>query len=94
LVVHDDVVRGLKITISPSGLKSFRLIRKFKGRPLKITLGAFDPDIPETREIPDGTELLNMIGNSPSLNVRTARKSATAVNAQLWNPRLIARLDV
>jgi hypothetical protein len=35
VLVHDDVVRGLKITISPSGLKSFRLIRKFKGRPLR-----------------------------------------------------------
>ncbi len=83
MLVHDDVIRGLKITISPSGLKSFRLIRKFKGRPLKITLGCFDPDIPETREIPDGTEPLDMLGNSPSLNVRMARKFATAVNAQL-----------
>jgi integrase len=83
VLVHDDVSRGLKITISPSGLKSFRLIRKFKGRPLKITLGKFDPQIPETREISDGSEPLEMLGNRPALNIRMARKLATALNAQL-----------
>jgi hypothetical protein len=80
MLVHDDVVRGLKISISPSGLKSFQLIRKFKGRPLKIALGCFDPDLPETREIPSGTEPLQLLGNRPSLNVSMARKLANAVD--------------
>ena len=82
-LVHDEVARGLKISISSTGLKAFQLIRKFKGRPLKIALGYFDPDLPETREIPNGAEPLDLLGNRPSLNVSMARKLATAVNAQL-----------
>jgi integrase len=82
-LVHDTVTRGLKMSITRSGLRSFQLIRKFKGRVLKFTLGRFDPELPETREIPSGTEPINLLGNRPSLNVAMARKMATAVNAQL-----------
>jgi integrase len=92
--VYDDAQRGLCLGVSHTGTKSFRVYRKFKGRPVKILLGNFDPSLPETREIPEGTELLGLLGNKASLNVRMARKLATAVNAQLdagINPTISVR---
>ncbi len=80
---HDSATRGLVIGLSATGAKSFRLYRKFKGRPLWVTLGAFDADLPETRDLPDGASPLDLLGNTPRLNVRMARNLATAVNAQL-----------
>jgi integrase len=92
--VYDDSSRGLALGIGPTGVKSFLVYRKFKGRPVKIILGSFDPHIPETREIPAGSEPLDLLGQKPSLNVRMARKIATAVNAQLdsgVNPTVAVR---
>lgn len=80
---YDDAVRGLALGVGAGGSKSFRVNRKFKGRAVKVTLGVFDPDLPETRELPAGTEPLDLLGHSPALNVRMARKLATAVTAQL-----------
>ena len=81
--VYDDQVRGLALEMSATGAKSFRVYRKFKGRPVKITLGTFDPDLPETRELPAGAEPLDLLGNQPALNTRMARKLAVAVMAEL-----------
>jgi integrase len=80
---YDDTVRGLMVEVTPSGTKSFRVYRKFRGRPIKITLGVFDSDVPETRDLPDGAAPLDLLGNYPSLNVRMARKLAIAVIAEL-----------
>src|SRR5262249_35201539 len=80
---YDGAVRGFTLEVTPSGAKSFRVYRKFKGRPVKITLGTFDPDLPETRELPAGAEPLDLLGNSAALNVRMARKLAIAVMAEL-----------
>jgi integrase len=80
---HDATVQGLIFEITEKGAKSFRVYRKFKGRPLKITLGHFDPDTPETRDLPAGAEPLDLLGNHPALNVRMARKLAIAVIAEL-----------
>lgn len=80
---YDAAVRGLALEVTPSGAKSFRLYRKFKGRPVKITLGPLDPELPESRELPAGAEPLDLLGNHPSLNVRMARKLAVAVLAEL-----------
>lgn len=80
---HDDVVRSLTLAVSATGAKSFMVYRKLKGRPLRRTLGSFDPSVPETRELPDGATPLDLLGNCPSLNVRMARRLATAVNASL-----------
>src|ERR1700674_919670 len=81
--VYDAALRGLTLAVSPKGVKTFMVYRKFRGRPLKITLGAFDPDLPETREMSEGADPLELLGNKALLNVRMARKLATAVNAQL-----------
>src|SRR5579864_4306066 len=80
---YDQTLRGLMLEVTPTGCKSFRVYRKFRGRPLKITLGAFDPTLPETRELPAGSEPLDLLGNCPALNVRMARKLAVAVMAEL-----------
>ena len=80
---YDDSTRGLAVGVGPSGTKSLLVYRKFKGRPVRIALGVFDPEIPDTRELPDGARPLDLLGERPSLNVRMARKLATAVNAKL-----------
>jgi integrase len=81
--VYDNTLRGFSLGVSPTGAKSFMVYRKFKGRPIKVILGSFDPQIPETREIPKDRNPLDLLGQSASLNVRMARKVAVAVNAQL-----------
>lgn len=83
LIVYDTALRGLALGVSATGVKSFMVYRKFRGRPLKITLGTFDPDLPETRELSEGTDPLELLGNKASLNVRMARRLATAVHAKL-----------
>jgi integrase len=80
---YDDVVRGLMLEVTANGAKSFRVYRKFRGRPVKITCGPFDPNLPETRELPEGAKPLDLLGNHPSLNVRMARKLALAVVSEL-----------
>lgn len=80
---YDEAVRGLALGVSATGAKSFTVIRKFKGRPVRIALGIFDPAMPETRELPEGAEPLDLFGNRAALNVRMARKLAMAVMAQL-----------
>lgn len=50
---------------------------------MRVTLGLFDPELPDSRELPDGAQPLDLLGNSPWLNVRMARKLAVAVIAQL-----------
>ncbi len=40
----DTKVRGLEVMVTHSGAKSFKVYRKFKGRPVRVTLGKF-PDL-------------------------------------------------
>jgi len=80
---YDDAVRGLAVGVGTTGVKSFMVYRKFKGRPIKITLGTFDPKMSESKELPDSVNPIDLLGNKPMLNVRMARMMATAVNALL-----------
>jgi integrase len=80
---YDTTVRGLAVGVWASGVKSFRVFRKFKGRAKRIPLGLFDPNMPDTHELPDGAEPRDHLGNRAALNVRMARKIAMAVMAQL-----------
>jgi integrase len=79
---HDETTRGLSLGVSSTGAKSFCVYRKFKRRPLMITLGLFDPEMPDARDVL-GAQPLDYLGNRPALNVPMARKLATAVMAQL-----------
>jgi integrase len=81
---YDDVVRGLMLEITENDARSFRCYKKFRGRPTKITLGWFDPNLPETRDLPEGAEPLDLLrGSRPALNVKMARKLAVAILAEL-----------
>lgn len=80
---RDSDQRGLVLDVQPSGVMSFQVYRKVNGKPVRINFGRFDSSIPETREIQSGIDPLSLLGNSPSLNVRMARKMATAINAEL-----------
>ena len=42
--VYDTQVNGLLVSITPKGTMSFRVYRKLKGKPLRVTLGRF-PDL-------------------------------------------------
>lgn len=42
--VYDERVKGLCLSITPNGVKSFMVYRKLNGRPIRVTLGRY-PDI-------------------------------------------------
>ena len=50
---HDAAMRGLTLGVSASGVKSFRVLRKFQGRTVRVTLGAFDDTVPEAHGLDD-----------------------------------------
>lgn len=79
----DDHARSLIIDVQASGTKTFQVYRKVSGSPVRIALGQFNPDLTESKDIPSGTDVLEMIGNAAKINVRIARKLAEAVNASL-----------
>lgn len=79
---QDTTTRGLILDVTPNGVKSFRVYRKVNGRPERFTLGRFNPDLPESREFPQGTEPLKAVLAQPELNVKMARRLADAVNAE------------
>jgi integrase len=89
-IVHDTETRALVLEISPTGTKTFRLYRKVEGRPEKITLGRFNPNLPDSREFTQGTDLLKVLLTKPELNVKMARRLAEAVNVQLDSGRNVA----
>jgi integrase len=80
---YDDMQRGLALGVSATGTKSFLVYRKFQGLPVRVTLGQFDAAMPDTHDLQDRAEPLDLLGNKAALNVRKARKLATAVNASL-----------
>ena len=90
----DPETRGLLLVVWPNGTKAFELYRKVEGKPTRIGLGHFDPQLPEGRVFDKGTDPLTLVGNTPALNIAMARLLASAVNAQLdmgTNPSEIKR---
>ena len=75
--------RALQLAVLPSGTKAFEIYRKFDGKPTRIGLGHFDPTLPESRTFTKGFDPLELLRNTPKLNVLMARLLAAAVNAQL-----------
>ena len=80
---QDTETRGLILDVTVRGVKTFRIYRKVAGKPEKITLGRFNPDLPDSREFPQGFDLLKALMSAPELNVKMARRLAEAVNVQL-----------
>ncbi|KQU78178.1 MULTISPECIES: site-specific integrase [unclassified Rhizobacter] len=83
----DEETRGLILDVTVNGVKTFRVYRKVAGRPERITLGRFNPSLPDSREFPRDTDLLKAMLAQPELNVRMARRLAEAVNLQLDSGR-------
>ncbi|SMF95873.1 Site-specific recombinase XerD [Methylomagnum ishizawai] len=79
----DTTQRHLFVSVHPSGEKTFYVVRKVGGKPVRVMLGRFDPGTPGNREIPADTDPLDLVGNAASLNIRMARALASAVNVQL-----------
>lgn len=79
----DAETRGLILDVTVNGVKTFRVYRKVSGKPEKITLGRFNPDLPDSREFPRGYDPLKALEAAPELNVKMARRLAEAVNVQL-----------
>lgn len=79
----DTETRGLILDVTVRGVKTFRVYRKVAGKPEKITLGRFNPELPDSREFPQGFDLLKALMAAPELNVKMARRLAEAVNVQL-----------
>jgi integrase len=80
---QDTETRGLILDVTVRGIKTFRIYRKVAGKPEKITLGRFNPDLPDSREFPQGFDLLKALMSASELNVRMARRLGEAVNVQL-----------
>ena len=80
---QDAETRGLILDVTVGGVKTFRIYRKVAGKPEKITLGRFNADLPDSREFPQGFDLLKSLMASSELNVKMARRLAEAVNVQL-----------
>ena len=50
----------------------------------RVTLGVFDANIPDNRDLPEGEDPLKLLrGSRPALNIRMARKLAVAVKQQM-----------
>ncbi len=86
---RDEGQAGLILDVTAAGTKTFQYYRKIGGKPVRMALGRFDPELPESRELPRGQvngkpqDPLTFIGNTPKLNVRMARALAVAVSASL-----------
>ena len=79
---RDSKERGLVLCVTGNGVKSFQVYRKVSGRPVRLTLGHFNPDLPDTREIPKDVDALKLLEQLPDLNVKMARMLASVVNVE------------
>jgi integrase len=85
--IRDDVVRGLGVRVTASGAKSFVFEGRIKGRPRRITLGAWpDLNVPLARERAMEIRTAVAKGNDPASDAIEARKELTL--ASLWSTYL------
>jgi integrase len=80
---HDAESRGLVLAVTATGHKSFQLYRKVHGKPERITLGTFDPDMPDSQEFTKDRPLLERVQQKYPLNVKKARALADAVRTAI-----------
>jgi len=78
LYVYDTKVRGLGLSVTSTGTKTFILYRKVEGRPERITLGHY-PDLTIEQARRKATELNAAIaaGRNPARQRRAARAEMT-----------------
>ena len=76
--VKDSKINGLRLCVFPSGVKTFILYRKVKGKPYRIKLGR-SPDITIEMARDDATELNAIIarGGNPFENRKSEKNEVT-----------------
>jgi len=76
--IRDDMVRGLGVRVRASGAKSFVFEGRVKGRPRRLTLGAW-PDLSVVLARQRAMEIRTAIarGEDPAGDAQTARKELT-----------------
>jgi integrase len=76
--VHDTKIRGLCLSVFPSGTKTFMLYRKVNDRPVRITLGRFDDlTIEQARKQAEAFNNEIAQGNNPREAINSKRKELT-----------------
>src|SRR2546429_3094564 len=72
--VYDDTIRGLALTVYPSGKKTFILYRKLAGKPERVFLGAYPDLTPEqVRKIAEQKNAVIAQGGNPARERREVR---------------------
>lgn len=74
---------GLLLCVTATGAKSFQVYVKVNGRPMRVTLGRFNPSLADSIELPRDCGHNEFLSNSPELNVRMARALAARVKIDL-----------
>ena len=77
-VYHDTTKHGLKLLVRPTGIKTFALYRKIKGKPERITIGRFpEITIEQARKQADLLNAKIASGINPNEEKRTLRSEMT-----------------
>ena len=80
-VYHDTTKQGLKLLARPTGIKTFVLYRKIKGRPERITIGRFpEVTIEQARNQVDTLNAKIASGINPNEEKRSLRSEMTIKN--------------
>lgn len=74
---------GLLLCITSAGTRSFQVYLKVAGRPVRVTLGRFNPSLADSLELPRDCPHGEFLANAPELNVRMARALAALVKIDL-----------
>lgn len=75
---RDAKCQGLTLQVLPTGAASFQLAYRHLGKPTRVTLGRFDPALPDARQLPPKVDPLHYIAARPGLSVTMARALAAA----------------
>ena len=64
---------GLLLCVTAAGSKSFQVYVKVCGRPIRVPLGRFNPNLVDSIELPRDCSHNDFLANAPELNIRMAR---------------------
>jgi integrase len=77
----DSKVGGLELCVTPTGVKTFSVLKWIDGRTRRVVLGRYDGNAKQGYEFDQ--DPLSVLGNNAGLTVEQARQLAIAVIAQL-----------
>jgi integrase len=81
LAYYDTKVSGLEISVTPTGVKTFSVIKWINGRTQRVGLGRYDGTALQPPSFE--SDPLSVLGNNPRLSVDHARQLAIAVISEL-----------